>query len=88
MITKYNIQLEDLWNFDETGFMMGMITASMVVTRANRRGKPKHIQPGNRKWATVIECINADGKYIPPFVVVQGQYHLANWTTESGFLSD
>jgi hypothetical protein len=85
MIAKYGITDDDLYNFDETGFMMGVITASMVVTRSDRHGKAKSIQPGNREWATVIECINAKGWCIPPFVIVQGAYHLANWTTESGF---
>ncbi|KAK1845368.1 pogo transposable element with krab domain [Colletotrichum chrysophilum] len=65
--------------------MMGMITASMVVTRADRRGKAKSVQPGNREWATVIECVNSGGWCIPPFVIVKGAYHLASWTTESGF---
>jgi hypothetical protein len=88
MMAKYGIQEEDLYNFDETGFMMGMITASMVVTHADRRGKAKSVQPGNREWATVIECINSKGWCLPPFVIVQGQYHLANWTTESGFPKD
>jgi hypothetical protein len=87
-MAKYRIQEEDLYNFDETGFMMGMITTSMVITHADRCGKAKSIQPGNQEWATVIECINAKGWCIPPFVIVQGAYHLANWTTESGFPGD
>jgi hypothetical protein len=81
MMAKYGVLDDDLYNFDETGFMMGVITASMVVTRSDRHGKAKSIQPGNREWATVIECINAKGWCIPPFVIVQGAYHLANWTT-------
>jgi hypothetical protein len=43
MMAKYGIQEEDLYNFDETSFMMGMITAAMVVTRADRRGKAKSV---------------------------------------------
>jgi hypothetical protein len=85
MMAKYGITDDDLYNFDETGFMMGIITASMVITRSDRHGKAKSVQPGNREWATGIECINAKGWCIPPFVIVQGAYHLANWTTESGF---
>jgi hypothetical protein len=85
MMAKYRIIDDNLYNCDETGFMMGMITASMVVTRADRRGKAKSVQPGNREWATVIECINVNGWCIPPFVIVQAAYHLASWTTESGF---
>ncbi|KAJ3454583.1 hypothetical protein MRS44_013183 [Fusarium solani] len=31
-IAKYGIQLADIYNFDETGFMMGLIASGMVVT--------------------------------------------------------
>ncbi|EGU81547.1 hypothetical protein FOXB_07939, partial [Fusarium oxysporum f. sp. conglutinans Fo5176] len=31
-IAKYGIQLDDIYNFDETGFMMGVIASGMVVT--------------------------------------------------------
>ncbi len=37
------------------------------------------IQPGNRKWVTVIECINVLGFTIPPFIIVKGKIHLASW---------
>ena len=35
MRAKYGIQDCDFYNFNETGFMMGVIGSSMVVTRAN-----------------------------------------------------
>jgi hypothetical protein len=60
----------------------------MVVTRADRRGQSKAIQPGNREWATAIVCINGEGGSIPPFLVVQGVNYLANWYTESGLPHD
>jgi hypothetical protein len=40
---KYGILDCDFYNFDETGFMMGVICASMVVTRADRRGRGKAV---------------------------------------------
>jgi hypothetical protein len=49
-IAKYGIQLYDIWNFDETGFIMGMILSGMVVTGSEKLGIPKLVQPGNRKW--------------------------------------
>jgi hypothetical protein len=55
-IAKYGIRLDDIYNFDETGFMMGMIASGMVVTGAERRGRPKSVQPGNREWVTVIQA--------------------------------
>ncbi|KFZ25103.1 hypothetical protein V502_00412, partial [Pseudogymnoascus sp. VKM F-4520 (FW-2644)] len=33
-IAKYGIYEADIYNFDETGFMMGVISTAMVVTRA------------------------------------------------------
>ena len=49
IIAKYGIQIENLYNFNETGFMINIITSSLVITRLNRHGKAKSIQPGNRK---------------------------------------
>jgi len=37
-IAKYSITLADIYNFDETSFMMGMIASGMVVTGADRHG--------------------------------------------------
>jgi hypothetical protein len=48
-IAKYGIANADIYNFNETGFIMGQITASMVVTNSDRRGKPKLAQSGNRE---------------------------------------
>lgn len=56
----------------------------MVVTRSDRRGKSKTIQPGNREWTTAIICVSGDGFDVPPFLLVKGVYHLANWYTEGG----
>src|ERR1700753_1515163 len=64
--------------------MMGVISPAMVVTRADRRGRGKAVQPGNREWATAIVCVNGEGESIPPFVVVQGKCHLSSWYTEGG----
>ncbi|KFY28655.1 hypothetical protein V491_00357, partial [Pseudogymnoascus sp. VKM F-3775] len=83
MKAKYGVQDCDFYNFDETGFMMGIICPAMIVTRADRRGRGKAVQPGNREWATAIACINSEGWNLPPFLVVQGKCHLASWYTES-----
>ncbi|KAF7575414.1 hypothetical protein PtrM4_070380 [Pyrenophora tritici-repentis] len=76
---KYGICDEDVYNFDETGFMMGKITTQLVVTASERRGRPKTIQPGNREWVTLIAAINAAGWSVPPFLIFAGQYHLSAW---------
>jgi hypothetical protein len=88
MRAKYGVLDCDFYNFDETGFMMGIISPAMVVTRADRRGRGKAVQPGNREWATAIACVNGEGWDVPPFLVVQGKNHLANWYTEGGLPHD
>ncbi|EDO00499.1 hypothetical protein SS1G_14369 [Sclerotinia sclerotiorum 1980 UF-70] len=82
-ITKIEEEECDIWNFDETGFMMGVISFSMVITSVDRCGKSKGIQPGNREWSTAIVCGNATGENIPLYLLVQGQMHLANWYSET-----
>ena len=87
-IAKYGIEESDMYNFDETGFMMGIISTGTVVTSAERRGRPKLAQPGNREWVTVIQGVNSQGWAIPPYIVVAGQYHLSSWYEDSALPSD
>lgn len=44
-----------LYSFDEIGFIMGIIRPSLVVTRFDRRGKGKAVQPGN--WKDNHDCL-------------------------------
>ena len=39
----------DIYNFDETGFAMGMIATARVVTQAERQSRLNLVQPGNRE---------------------------------------
>jgi hypothetical protein len=87
-IAKYGIRSDDIWNFDETGFMMGVIEPGIVITGSHRQGRPKQVQPGNREWITVIEGINAEGQSIPPFIIGAGKDHLANWYQECDLPGD
>ena len=86
MRAKYGIHDCDFYNFDETGFMMGVICGNMVVTSSERKGRAKQLQAGNREWATAIECVSAGGFVVPPYLIVQGKHHLASWYTECSLL--
>jgi hypothetical protein len=79
---KYGIVENDIYNFDETGFMMGMIFSGMVVTTSDGRGRAQLIQPGNREWATVIQAVSATGWILPPFIILAAQYHQVGWHQE------
>ncbi|KFY31963.1 hypothetical protein V493_00642 [Pseudogymnoascus sp. VKM F-4281 (FW-2241)] len=58
-ISKYGIDITDIYNFNETGFMMGIISTGIVVTAAERRERAKSAQLGNWEWVTVIQGINS-----------------------------
>jgi hypothetical protein len=57
----YGIVDQDMFNFDETGFMMGIAATLKVVISSDTIGQATVVQPGNREWVTTIECINAAG---------------------------
>lgn len=78
-ISKYGVPEEDIYNFDETGFQMGVISTSKVITTSERKGRARTIQPGNREWVTVIEAVNAKGWTVPPFVIFAGKLHQMTW---------
>ncbi|KAK1913715.1 hypothetical protein P3342_006958 [Pyrenophora teres f. teres] len=63
---KWGIVDNDIYNFDETGFIIGKILSQMVITASEGYGKKKRIQPGNREWVTVIQGVGALGRWIPP----------------------
>lgn len=85
---KYGILDEDTYNFDESGFMMGVISTGAVVTGSERRGRPKTVQQGDQEWASIIASINAMGWAIPPFVIFQGKHYLSAWYKEPSIPGD
>jgi hypothetical protein len=78
-IIQYGIASEDIYNFDETGFAMGLIATAKVVTRAEYYGQRALLQPGNRAWVTTIEAINASGWLLPPCIIFKGKAYREAW---------
>jgi len=76
---EYGIADDDIYNFNETGFQMGVVSTAKVITGTDRAGRPRTIQPGNREWVTVIETICARGIAIPPLVIFEAVMHQAVW---------
>ncbi|KAF1934445.1 uncharacterized protein M421DRAFT_50243 [Didymella exigua CBS 183.55] len=58
---KQGICNKDVYNFNKASFIIGKITTQLVITGAERRGRPKTLQPGNREWVTLIAAISAAG---------------------------
>jgi hypothetical protein len=68
----------DIYNFDETGFQMGVISTAKVVTAANQ-ARTVSIQPRNREWVMVIESVNAARWVLPLMVIFKGKMRQHSW---------
>jgi hypothetical protein len=78
-ISTYGILLGDIYNFDETGFAMGLTATARVIARAEYFGRISVLQPGNRTWVTVIESISASGWALPPTIIFKGKVYKESW---------
>jgi hypothetical protein len=87
-IDENGILDDDIYNFDETGFAMGLIATTKVVTRAEYYGRRHLLQPGNREWVTSIETINATGWVLPPYIIFKGHVHIEAWYQDQALLQD
>ncbi len=99
IVKEYGIQPHDIWNFDETGYRIGMARSDWVIAVDPTRTIYSKC-PNNRELLSAIECINGVGGEIPPFLIVTGTNILAPWflndldpnvavtTSETGFNND
>lgn len=79
MVQQYGILPEDIYNFDETGFAMGLTATAKIITRAEYYGRRSVLQPGNREWVTTIESISASGWALPPTIIFKGKLYNQAW---------
>ncbi|EDN02779.1 conserved hypothetical protein [Histoplasma mississippiense (nom. inval.)] len=79
VMTEHGIVFEDIYNFDEAGFAMGLCATTKVITSAEHYGRATLIQPGNREWVTAIESVNASGWAPPPYIILKGHNIQEGW---------
>jgi hypothetical protein len=82
MKAKYSIADKDMYNFNESSFLIGKILSQLVVTGLEKPRKQKKLQPSDRKWVTLVQGVSATGKRIPLFLIFAGKVLISNWFTE------
>ena len=75
-VQQYGILSEDIYNFNETGFAIGLTATAKVITRAEYYGRRPVLQPGNREWVTIIKSISASGWALPPTIIFKGKLYI------------
>lgn len=76
-VNEYGIVNEDIWNFDETSFNIGIRRDQWIATREFKN----HAWIGmntNREYTTVIEAINATGRVIKSIYYPVRKMHSTN----------
>ena len=79
IIAEKGILPQDIYNFDETGFQIGVGKDQWIITREPK----KKIFSGtdtNRESVTVVESVNADGSFVIALVIIlTGRQILLRW---------
>ena len=76
-----DIQKEDSYNMDEKGFALGLLGSEKCFC-SKETIELKRSEPGNTDWASVLECISADGRLLPPFIIFKGKVFMESWIEE------
>ena len=74
-IEKYNITADNLYNWDEKGFLIGMASATqrIMALEALLSSRITHAsQDGSREFISLLACICADGSALPPALIYKG----------------
>ena len=75
---KKGILDKDVWNFDETGFRIGVGKAQWVIIK-DENGRLFMADPDNRESITAVEAIQSGGEDIPPMIILSGKQHLEKY---------
>ena len=71
-IEKYEIEVHNIYNMDEKGFLISVFNKSKRIYTKSEAVWGKLLgtsQDGNRKWITVIVSIYTDGISLPPGLI-------------------
>ena len=80
---KYGVYNNDIYNFNETGFQIGIISSMKVVIGSERHIRPNLIQPGDWEWVTVIQSICTTGYTTLLFIIYKGRVYISAWYEEA-----
>jgi hypothetical protein len=72
-ILQFGIDPDDVYNFDKTGFAIGLIATTRVISRSEYYSRRALLQPRNREWVTVIKCTNAASWVLPLYMIFKGK---------------
>jgi len=82
-----NIHQGDKYNFDETGFCIGIRCDQWIITRDPTRQSYLGSST-NRELVSVCQTISGDGVVLSPMIIVPGIIHQESWYTMTRILDN
>ncbi|CAG9938530.1 unnamed protein product [Clonostachys rosea f. rosea IK726] len=73
------VKKQNVWNFDETGFMIGYLEKGIFVWTFLDINQPVLTDSYDKVTITSIDCISAAGVVIPPFLIAPGVQIPVKW---------
>ena len=87
---QWGIQPYDEYNFDESGFRIGIGGSQWIITRVSDTKRMHSASETNRDFASVLEAISGDGVVLAPAVIIKGQQimhqHLNNTSIPGNYM--
>jgi hypothetical protein len=77
-IVRYGINPADIYNMNETGFRIRVITRRTVITHLSTKAVYL-ADPDNRESLTAVETVCADGSTIPLMLILKGDVLLERY---------
>lgn len=96
--TEFSIQPADTWNFDETGFRIGVGRSRKIVT-LNPIRRAFLPSSTNRDYITAVEAVSGIGNSIASMLILKGSLFMEKWyqgleddvlvgLSETGYIND
>jgi hypothetical protein len=74
-IEKYHIQPCNIYNWDEKGFLIGLLRTLKRIVPINTIRDSRSLgaaQDGSREFISLLACISAARKVLPPALIYEG----------------
>ncbi len=79
LCATYNISTPDIWDVDETDFMIGIAKDLWVLTRDVEQ--PSYLGSStNREFVPVNEAVSSSGSVITPMIILPGKVHQEDYS--------
>ena len=78
VIQKYDIREKDTYNINKIGTSFGSAGSIRVIYPRDSL-QVYRAQDGSREWISQIECISADERLLPIFLIFKGKRQIKAW---------